>query len=299
MALRGAAALDGTAVPTYYEVTIGVMGGAGKPLAGVPVRVDVTAVGSGEVATIYLGTTSNASATFLLPLSSADAGSYNVTVTELLSGKVGTASVVIPALDETDGVDSPYLRGSHIIAASTSNVRRLSSAGMNTTIFNFDAVAQMLCKSGDRASFRLSAALTPAQQAASGLSATVAHLLAFAAANGRNRTDVSLALPINATTPTGAVVARQRTCNMMKYPQWASIDADLVVLGTAAANVLMYDQARGHLLPLMTSSIQPGAAYVSVTYSAFQPERWTLNIVASSDDDLVTVIESVLLQAIC
>ena len=63
------------------------------------------------------------------------------------------------------------------------------------------------------------------------------------------------------------------------FPQWKTIDADLVLLGSPRDNILLFDQMRGDLLP--TEDVQQlGRATLNVTYSPFVGEYQALNILA-------------------
>ncbi len=66
--------------------------------------------------------------------------------------------------------------------------------------------------------------------------------------------------------------------SQQKFPQWRTIAADLVLLGTPQTNVLLFDQARGGLLEREKE--------VQVTYSPFVGEYQALNLIASDTASL-------------
>jgi hypothetical protein len=57
---------------------------------------------------------------------------------------------------------------------------------------------------------------------------------------------------------------------IQRYPQWQTIDADLILLGSPQENVLVMDQARGGIID--------DAKSVQITMSPFVGEKWALNI---------------------
>ncbi|HEY0072870.1 MAG TPA: LamG-like jellyroll fold domain-containing protein [Abditibacteriaceae bacterium] len=85
------------------------------------------------------------------------------------------------------------------------------------------------------------------------------------------------------TLAPGDVVLSLQELNLQKLPRWKTIDADLVLLGNAQNNLLIFDQVRGGLLDATTSGAK-------VTYSPFSGEFQALNIVADDVDGLEKAI---------
>jgi hypothetical protein len=83
----------------------------------------------------------------------------------------------------------------------------------------------------------------------------------------------------------GVVMHRQPYHTMQRYPQWYTVDADLVLFGTPQDNVLMYDQARGHLLPRRVD-----APTVRYALSPFVGERDCVNVVG---DDPAAMVDAI------
>lgn len=108
-------------------------------------------------------------------------------------------------------------------------------------------------------------ALTPEQQANPQIRALAEKLAARFKAPAR---DVTIR-----TIAPGDVIESLQPLDLQKFPRWKTIDADLMLLGDAKTNPLIFDQWRGGLL-----ADTPG---VSVTYSPFVGERQVLNIVTN------------------
>jgi hypothetical protein len=108
-------------------------------------------------------------------------------------------------------------------------------------------------------------ALTPEQQADARMQVLAKKLSDFYAKQGRK-------VEVRAVAP-GDVVLSLQELNLQKLPRWKTIDADLVLLGNAQNNLLIFDQVRGGLLDATTSGAK-------VTYSPFAGEFQALNIAA-------------------
>lgn len=119
-----------------------------------------------------------------------------------------------------------------------------------------------------RTATAVTVALTPTQAADPAAKALAERLVAKLTQSGRRASlgTVDRALAGN----DGVVTGLQPYRAMQRYPQWQTVDADLVLLGTLKDNLLMLDQARGGLLT------GDGA---QVTYSPFVGGRWVLNLV--------------------
>ena len=114
-----------------------------------------------------------------------------------------------------------------------------------------------------RTNVPLTIALTPEQSQNAQIGALAAKLRDYYRKAGRTVT-------IGSIEAGGVVVGLQPTRAMQKYPQWRTIEADLVLLGTPADNVLLLDQKRGGLLD------DEGTR---VTFSPFVGEYQALNLV--------------------
>ncbi len=67
--------------------------------------------------------------------------------------------------------------------------------------------------------------------------------------------------------------------NLQPFPRWQTVEADLILLGSAQNNLLIFDQMRGGLL-------NGSGPRVEVTYSPFVGEQQVLNIMGDSISDL-------------
>ena len=76
------------------------------------------------------------------------------------------------------------------------------------------------------------------------------------------------------------------------FPHWKTVGTDLILLGSPADNVLLLDQARGFLLPDITS-LPAGHAGVCVTHSPFVGECDVLNVLAGGPGGLAAGVAEV------
>lgn len=74
------------------------------------------------------------------------------------------------------------------------------------------------------------------------------------------------------------------------YPQWQTIKADLVLLGNSQNNPLLFDQARGYLLPGKIDSPN-----IQITYSPFAGECQVVNVLANDNEGLAAGMEQIVL----
>lgn len=106
-------------------------------------------------------------------------------------------------------------------------------------------------------------ALTPAQKADPQMAALAKKVADFYVAKGRKVEMRTLA--------TGDVVTSLQPLKaIQQFPQWRTIEADLILFGTPQTNVLLLDQARGGLLD---------GSGAQVTFSPFVGEYQALNFV--------------------
>jgi hypothetical protein len=118
-------------------------------------------------------------------------------------------------------------------------------------------------------------ALTPAQAADPAMVAQAGKIASFYIGKGRN-------VQISQVAPNDVVRSLQPLKPIQHYPQWTTVEADLVLFGSPSNNVLILDQARSGLL-----TRQSGAC---ITYSPFVGEYDALNILSP---DLASVSASV------
>ncbi|MHB0999200.1 MAG: LamG domain-containing protein [Armatimonadota bacterium] len=81
---------------------------------------------------------------------------------------------------------------------------------------------------------------------------------------------------------------------IQRFPQWQTVPADLVLLGTVSDNLLLYDQHRGGLLPSGADAVKNGANLINVTYSPFVGEYQALNIISSDMQGLKQAVNQVI-----
>ena len=94
---------------------------------------------------------------------------------------------------------------------------------------------------------------------------------------------------IKTLRPGAVVVSLHWTLPIQPYPQWRTISADLILLGSVGDNLLIYDEARGGLLPVAVA----GPALVKVTQSPFDGGYDVLNVVADTIHGLKGAVHAV------
>ncbi len=222
----------------------------GQPMRGIPVRLTVSK--GNDAAAVYSATGLAAK----LPLRNSDApGAYTVTATELLSGLSGAATVR-PA-------------GKPEAAPAPAEVRRERGP--------------VLSQFTQRKNVPLTIALTPQQASDPKIVALADRLVAFYRGQGRK-------VEQGRVEPDGVVVSLQPHKTPQRYPQWKTIDSDLVLLGSAQNNVLLRDQARGYLLR-GDENLAPGQAAIRYTRSPFVGEFDAVNLIAGDVAGLTASVE--------
>lgn len=213
------------------------------PMTGIPVELTVTHQTSGDTATVYSAT----GLTAKLPLKDSDQpGTYTVTVKELLSGLSSGTQVVIQGSKEP---------------AAPSPVK----------LYREDGIREF----AERTNVPLTVALTAAQNNDPAIVEQANRLVQYYRSEGRQ---VRLGL----AEPNGAVTGLQEyKSSYVKYPQWKTIESDLVLIGNTSNNVLLLDQARGYLLFEQGDRLSAGGAAVSYANSPFVGEYHTVNIIAN------------------
>ena len=119
----------------------------------------------------------------------------------------------------------------------------------------------------------LTVALTTEQSKDTRIRELANHVVAYYRRAGR-----SVALRL--IEPNDVIRSLQPVRAIQRYPQWKTIDSDLVLLGTVSNNLLLRDQARGCLLPEDALYPAPGGGRVVLTYSPFVGEYQVVNILA-------------------
>lgn len=226
------------------------------PMTGIPVELTVTNRESGDTATVYSAT----GLTAKLPLKNTDApGVYTVTVKELLSGLSSSMSVVVQAPPAAN-------------PETTVILSREADIG----------------KFADRTNVPLTVALTAEQNGDPAIVEQANRLVQWFIQRGR-------AAQLGLAEPNGVVVSLQEyRSSYVKYPQWKTIESDLVLIGSASNNVLLLDQARGLLLPKRGADLAAGQAAVSVAKSPFVGEYHALNIITNDAAGLTAAVDRLL-----
>ncbi len=234
----------------YYEASAVIANP--DPMTGIPLEWTITAADGSNPATVYSATGLNAR----LPVKATDAGSYTVTVKELLSGlAVNVPLTVAP---------QP--------AAAEGNV----AMGREEQVQAFAA----------RTEKPLTIALTAVQNADPAIVAQANRLVQYYTGKGRS---VALGL----AEPGGVVRSLQEYKTYLAYPQWKTEESDLILMGSSSTNVLILDQARGFLLPEQGNGLTAGKAAVSYTNSPFVGEYDVLNIIANDAAGITAAVDAV------
>jgi hypothetical protein len=130
----------------------------------------------------------------------------------------------------------------------------------------------------DRKHKPLFIALTPEQVQDAALQPAIERLQALLRSAGRDAA-------VRTIAPNDILLSRQPYASAFKFPQWYTADADLVLLGDVTTNLLLLDQARGHLLPAAAMTSQPLAhPFITITHSPFRGECDVLSLLAPGKD---------------
>ena len=103
---------------------------------------------------------------------------------------------------------------------------------------------------------------------------------------GSNAKPIEQAVVSIRTLAPGEVIRSLQPLNLIRFPQWQTVDADLILLGNAQNNILMFDQMRGGLL-------KETAPNATVTFSPFVGQQQVLNIVADDADGLEKAVAQI------
>jgi hypothetical protein len=218
-------------------------------MTGIPLEI---AIDNGlEKVTIYSASGLNIE----LPINEDNStGDYSVSVKELLSGN-------------TDNIKIKHIQQKSLPASND----EIIVASQEKPIKTFELNKRPLMF-----------ALTAEQLKNVVLMSEVKRLTDFYMLNGRT-------IDIQEIAPNKAILSLQPTSAVQKYPQWYTPNTDIVLIGTPANNILIYDQVRGYLLP--AKEIKAKSANIYYTYSPFRGECDALNIIANDIEGIIKAVD--------
>lgn len=230
---------------------------AGKhSMDGIP--IEITMKRPEETVTLFTATGSPTR----LPIRSSDAfGACELTAKELLSG-LSARSVL-----QTTGAPVPTAN------ASAFGVR----------LFRADDLKRF----GSRREEPLTVALTNRQAADPEMNRMAEAIAAHYRALGRT-------VEIGRAEPNQLILSRQPYVMTQPYPQWKTVESDLVLFGSPNDNVLLMDEDRGDLLPPGIDQLAPGQGVACLTFSPFVGECQAVNIIARDGKGLTAAVDSLL-----
>lgn len=237
-------------VKGFYEGKLSMQNGV--PMRGLPVEVTVSR--GGESATVYSATGWSVQ----LPFSERDAGTFEITARELITGLTGRTSVTVTPPQE-------------------------QAVRSGVTVRDASALA----KFATRKHVALTIALTPEQERDPKIVEQAKAVAAFYRTQKR-----VVATQFASIAPGGVVESLQPLASPHRYPQWKTAPTDLVLLGSPSNNVLMLDQARGQLFPRDFTTPAAGEAAVLYTRSPFVGEYDVVNIVASDVAGITAAVKT-------
>jgi hypothetical protein len=120
----------------------------------------------------------------------------------------------------------------------------------------------------------LTVALTPGQDADPRIHTLADKLARYFKSKGRQA-------QVMAIQPGALVLGLQQETPIQHYPQWRTVDSDLVLMGAPASNILLLDQARGRLFSTAPVVALPGCQ-LFVTHSPFVGECDALDILSNT-----------------
>ena len=227
--------------PDGYKQALVTMPGKSS-MTGIP--IELTVKRPDETVTLFTAT----GLPTRLPVRSEDAfGTCEVTAKELLSGLSAQAGL------ETKGIPAP----------------EANSVSSDVHIFQ----AKDLKRFGLRRQEPLTIALTDRQ-------AADPEMEQLAQAVATHYRDLGRSVELGRAEPNGIVLSRQPYRMTQPYPQWKTVESDLVLFGSPNDNVLLMDQDRGYLLPPGIDGLQAGQGIVCLTFSPFVGECQAVNFIA-------------------
>ncbi len=178
-----------------------------------------------------------------LPFRNEEATTIQLTATELLSGL--TANLAVTTTD----------------AGTVNLVEKSRLSGIQRFMERRD---------------RLVLALTPAQDKDPVFKDLAGKLATLLESKGRK-------VELGSIAPNGVVSSPQPLKTSQTFPRWRTVEADLVLLGHAQNNLLIFDQVRGGILGSTSGAF--------VTYSPFVGEHQVLNFVGDAEQIQNAVIQ--------
>jgi len=217
------------------------------------VPVEIAVAGPNDTSTVY----SITEIPTRLPLRESDDGDYTITAKELLTGLTASAKV--------------SNRAQATVSARAQVAVRESAA---------------ITKFGTRKKLPLTIALTPEQEKDATLAGHAKTLKTFYEKLGR-------IVALGTVGPGGVVESLQPLKSPHRFPQWKTVATDLILFGTPASNVLLFDQARGEILPRNFAPPPPSEAALLYTRSPFVGECDALNIIATDDEGFAAAVQKI------
>ncbi len=184
-----------------------------------------------------------------LPVTGNEPGSYELTVRDLLAGQTAKTTF--------DVADEPL-----------------------TFTWEKDPIQARTATFLERKDTPVTIALTRSQKKDEAMMSGVIRLKALMESKGRTVT-------IRGLEPFEVVEHLQTYHGGQRFPQWSTIPEDLVLIGTPSDNALIFDQARGRLLP------EPKNGTVAWVPSAFRNGYDALTLFATDADGLTSAINDV------
>lgn len=227
----------------------------GVRMDGIP--VELTVKNATDTATVYSAT----GQVVRLPLNQRfERGEFTVTVTELLTG-LSTVKTVQSSPAEA----KPVPPGAVAIR---------------------DQAA--VSKFATRKHVALTIGLTPEQQKDATIAGQAKALAEYYRQQGRVVTRVAT------VAPGGIVESLQVLRIPHRFPQWQTIQTDLVLFGTTTDNVLLLDQARGEIFPNYLAKPKAGEASIVYTRSPFRGEFDAVNVIAVDAAGITAAVQALM-----
>ena len=185
-----------------------------------------------------------------------------------------------PAKLPLDDSHENQVQATELLSGQTSDLAKADSVPTLATTGHGLDEATRLTRFWTRKEIPVVVALTAAQVADPKMTALADRVVSLLKSHGRDAR-------VGHADPTDVVRSIQVAQSINLYPKWQTDNVDLVLFGSAADNVLIFDQQRGCLLPP-----KPQEGQTLLTFSPFVGGYQTLNLLGTNPTTLSAAVDT-------